>query len=183
MGTKEFFGEVAKLLNLKHTEFIIDPDIHESECETYTEDGITRCYLKSIDDAVHEGVHAFFEERSQRLWEQLGEEEYISRIENIVTDENIEETTARLVEVNSRNTTLDICSEDVQKVVRFVSEKKKLYENMELGKKTMRLYTSIYDFNCVCPKDIGFYNDIKEGIDPVIVYNKLARYIEANELI
>lgn len=179
---KGFFEEVRKLLNLKKTEFIVDPNIIESTCETYTEDGITRCYLKSIDDTIHEGVHAFFEERSQRLWEQLGEEEYIFNIENVVTDEHLEETTARLVEVNSQNATLKICSEDVQKVVRFMSEKTKLYENIELGKKITRLYTSIFDFNCICPKDIEFYNNIKNDIDPIIIYNKLARYIGSNEM-
>jgi hypothetical protein len=183
MKKEELFEDVRKLLNLKNTEFIIDPDIIESTCETYTEDGVTRCYLKSINDAIHEGVHAFFEERSLRLWKKLGEEEYISNLENIVTDENLEETTARLLEVNSQNISLDICSEDVQKTTRFMSEKTKPYENIELGKKITRLYTSIYDFNCVCPKDIEFYNDIKNDIDPIIIYNKLARYIGTDELI
>ncbi len=180
---KGFFEEVTKLFNLKKTKFIIDPDIHESVCETYAEDGITRCYLKSIEDTIHEGVHAFFEERSQRLWEKLGEEEYISKIENIVTDEHLEETTARLVEVNSQNIILDICSKDVQKVVRFMSEKTNLYENVALGKKIMRLYTSIFDFNCICPKDIELYDNIKNDINPIIVYNKLAKYIGTNWLI
>lgn len=77
---EELFNEVRKLFNLKNTDFIVDPDISESVCETYTEDGLTRCYLRSIDDAIHEGVHAFFEERSQKLWEQLGEEEYQLKI-------------------------------------------------------------------------------------------------------
>lgn len=180
---EELFDEVRKLFNLKRTGFIIDKNLLTSECDTDTEDGITRCYLKSIDDAIHEGVHAFFEERSQRLWEQLGEEVYISRIENIVTVEHLEEVTARLIEVNSQNILSEICSEDVQKTVRFMSEKTRFYDDIELGKKIMRLYTSMYDFNCICPKDIEFYNSIKKDIDPIIVYNKLAKYVGANELI
>lgn len=63
-----------------------------------------------------------------------------------------------------------------------MSEKTRFYENIELGKKIMRLYTSIYDFNCVCLKDVELYNNIKNDIDPMITYNKLARYIGANEL-
>jgi hypothetical protein len=135
------------------------------------------------DDAIHEGVHAFFEERSQKLWEQLGEEEYKSNIEYIVTIEHLEEVTARLVEVNSQSLVLEICSEDVQKTVRFISEKTRFYENIELGKKIIRLYMSIYDFNCICPKDIEFYNSVKKDIDPIIVYNKLAKYVGTYELI
>lgn len=180
---EELFDEVRKLFNLKSTDFIVDPDIYESICETYTEDGITRCYLRSIDDAIHEGVHAFFEERSQKLWEQLGEEEYKLKIENIVTDEHLEEVTARLVEVNSQNIILEICSEDTQKTVRFMYEKTRFYDDIELGKKIMRLYTSIYDFSCICPKDIDVYNNIKNDIDPIIVYNKLARHVRSHELI
>jgi len=179
----ELFDEVRKLFNLKNTEFIVDKSLLTSGCDTDTEDGITRCYLKSIDDAIHEGVHAFFEERSQKLWEQLGEEGYISRIENIVTVEHLEEVTARLVEVNSQNILLEICSEDVQKTVRFMSERTRFYENIELGKKIIRLYTSIYDFNCICPKDIELYSNVKKDTDPIIVYNKLAIYAGANELI
>ena len=181
--TEELFNEVRKLFHLKSTEFIVDPKLYESTCETYTEDGITRCYLKEPEDAVHEGVHAFFEERSQRLWEQLGDKEYISKIENIVTNEHLEEVTARLVELNSQKKELITCSEDTQRTVRFMAEKTRFYENIELGKKIIRLYTSIYDFSCVCPKDIEFYNNIKIDIDPIIVYNKLAKYIGTHELI
>lgn len=180
---EELFNEVRKLFNLKNTDFIVDPDISESVCETYTEDGLTRCYLRSIDDAIHEGVHAFFEERSQKLWEQLGEEEYQLKIENIVTNEHLEEVTARLIETNSQNMILEICSEDIQKTVRFMSEKTIFYEDIELGKKIMMLYTSIYDFSCICPKDTGLYNNIKSDIDPIIVYNKLAVYAGSHELI
>lgn len=180
---EELFDEVKKLLDLKKTEFIVDPDIHESICETYTKDGITRCYLKVSIDAIHEGVHAYFEERSQRLWEQLGEEEYKSKIENIVTDEHLEEVTARLVEVNSQNITLDTCSDDVRKTVRFMSDNTRFYENMELGKKIIRLYTSIYEFHCICLRDVEFYNNIKNDINPTILYNKLAKYVGAYELI
>jgi hypothetical protein len=180
---EELFDEVRKLFNLKRTVFIVDKKLLTSECNTDTEDGITRCYLQSIDDAIHEGVHAFFEERSQKLWEQLEEEGYISRIENIVTVKHLEEVTARLVEVNFQNILLEICTEDVQKTVRFMSERTRFYENIELGKKIIRLYTSIYDFNCICPKDIKFYDNIKKDIDPIIVYNKLAKYVGTKELI
>lgn len=180
---EELFDEIRKLFGLKKTEFIVDPDIYESICETYTEDGITRCYLKSVEDAVHEAVHSFFEERSQKLWEQLGEEKYKSKIENIVTDEHLEEVTARIIETNSQNITLEICSEDVKKTVRFMSEKTRLYENIELGKKIMRLYTSIFDFNCICPKDVELYNTVKTDIDPITVYNKLAKYVNTYELL
>jgi hypothetical protein len=179
---EELFNEVRKLFNLKNTDFIVDPDISESVCDTHTEDGITRCYLRTIDDAIHEGVHAFFEERSQKLWEQLGEEEYILKIENIVTNEHLEETVARLIEVNSQNKRLEICSEEIQKIVRFVSEKTRFYDDIELGKKIMRLYTSIYDFSCICPKDIDLYNDVKTDIHPIMIYNKLARYVRTHEL-
>lgn len=180
---EELFDEVRKLFNLKRTEFIVDPDIHKSVCDTDTEDGITRCYLIDPIDAIHEGVHAFFEERSERLWEQLGEEEYKSKIEYIVTVEHLEEVTARLVELNSQKKELYICPEDNQKTVRFMSEKARVYEDIELGKKIMRLYTSMYEFNCVCPKDIEFYNSIKKDIDPIIVYNKLAIHVGSHELI
>lgn len=128
-------------------------------------------------------MHAFFEERSQKLWEQLGEEEYKIKIENIVTDEHLEEVVARLIEVNSQGIHLEICSEDIQKTVRFMSEKTKFYEDIELGKKIMRLYTSIYDFSCICPKDIDIYNQLKKTIEPITVYNKLARYVGTYELI
>lgn len=180
---EELFDEVRKLFNLKRTEFIVDPDIHESVCDTDTEDGITRCYLIDTIDAIHEGVHAFFEERSQRLWEQLGEEGYISRIENIVTIEHLEEITARIIETNSQKKELDICPEDNQKIIMSMAEKTRYYEDIELGKKIERLYMSIWHFYCIYPKDIEFYNSIKKDIDPIIVYNKLAKYIGANELI
>lgn len=180
---EELFDEVRKLFSLKKTEFIFDPDITKSICDTNTEDGITRCYLIDPIDAIHEGVHAFFEERSERLWEQLGEEEYKSKIGYIVTVEHLEEVTARLVELNSQKKELDICPEYNQKMVRFMSEKARVYEDIKLGKKIMRLYTSIYEFNCICPKDIGLYNNMKNDVDPIIVYNKLARHIGSHELI
>lgn len=180
---EELFDEVRKLFNLKNTEFIVDKSLLTSECDTDTEDGITRCYLISIDDAIHEGVHAFFEERSQRLWEQLGEEEYISKIENIVTIEHLEEITARIIEINSQKKELKVCHEETQKIVRSMAEKTRYYEDIELGKKIERLYMSIWHFYCICPKDIEFYNSIKKDIDPIIIYNKLAKYVGTNELI
>lgn len=180
---EDLFNEVRKLFGLKNTEFIIDPDLTTSICETYTEDGVTRCYLENPTDAHHEGVHAFFEERSQKLWEQLGEEEYKTKIENIVTDEHLEEVTARLVEVNIEKRELPICHEDTQKIIRFLVETSKFYADRELGKKIERLYQSIWNFNCICPKDIEFYDNIKTDIDPIIVYNKLARYVRTYELI
>lgn len=180
---EELFDEVRKLFNLKNTEFIVDKSLLTSECDTDTEDGITRCYLISIDDAIHEGVHAFFEERSQRLWEQLGEEGYISRIENIVTIEHLEEITARIIETNSQKKELEVCHEETQKIVRSMTEKTRYYEDIELGKKIERLYMSIWHFYCICPKDIKFYDNIKNDIDPMVAYNKLAKYVGTNELI
>lgn len=96
---------------------------------------------------------------------------------------SIKDTTARLIEINSQNIILETCSEDIQKTVRFMSEKTIFYEDIELGRKIMRLYTSIYDFSCICPKDTGLYNNIKSDIDPIIVYNKLAIYVGSHELI
>lgn len=184
---KELFNEVRKLLSLKRTEFIVNTDLEDSFCDPCSEPGIIRCYLKKPEDAIHEGTHAFFEERSIMLREELGEDIYKSKINNIMTDNNLEETTSRLIEVNSQNITLDICSEDIQKTVRFKSETTKWisphYENIELEKKITRLYLSIYDFDCICPKDIEFYNEVKKDIDPMIIYNKLARYIGTYELI
>lgn len=179
----ELFKEIKKLLGLKSTEFIVDPSILESTCDTYTEDGITRCYLNKEEDAIHEGVHAFFEERSNKLWEYLGEKEFISKIDHIVTDEHLEEVTARIIEYNFQNKELKICSEDIQKTVRIFSENQVHYENKVLGKKIMILYTSIYDFSCICQKDIQLYKDIKNDTNPIIVYNKLAKYIGTKELI
>lgn len=177
------FNEVTELFDLKNTEFIVEPGLESSYCDTYAEEGIVICYLKKPDDAIHEGVHAFFEERSQRLWEQLGEEGYKNKIENIVTDEHLEEITSRLIENNTQNIKLDTCSEDVQKTVRFMAEKTRFYENIELGKKIIRLYVSIYDFYCVCPKDLEIYKSLKNYVGPMIIYNKLARYVGTHELI
>ena len=179
--TEELTDEVNKLFNLKNTEFIVDENLISSGCDTYG--GITRCYLKDPIDAIHEGVHAFFEERYQRLWEQLGEEGYESKIENIVTNPHLEEVVARIIEKSSQNIELNICHDDTKKTVKFMSEKTIYYKDIELGEKILRLYTSIYDFYCICPKDIQFYNNIKNDIDPMIVYNKLARYIGTHELI
>ncbi len=181
--SEELFDEIRKLFNLKQTEFIIDPNIYTSICDTDTKDGITRCYLKDIADAIHEGVHAFFEERSQRLWDQFGEEGYKSKIENIVTIEHLEEITARIIEVNFHNKELDICPKDTQRVVKFSTERSRYYEDVDLGKKIERLYMSIWHNCCICPEDIEFYKIVKKDIDPIIVYNKLAKYVGTNELI
>lgn len=180
---EELFDEVRKLFNLKRTEFIIDKSLLTSECDTDSEDGVTRCYLKDIEDAIHEGVHAFFEERSQRLWEQLGEEGYKAKIENIVTIEHLEEITARIIEVNSQKKELIICPKDTNRVVKFMTERSRYYEDVELGKKIERLYMSMWNFYCICPRDIEFYNGIKNDIDPIVVYNKLAKYVGTHELI
>lgn len=181
--SEELFNEVRKLFNLENTEFIIEPNLDTSICDTDTEDGITRCYLRDIEDAIHEGVHAFFEERSQRLWEWLGEEGFKAKIENIVTIRHLEEITARIIEANFQKKELEICPEDTQRVVKFTAEKSRYYEDIELGKKIERLYMSIWNFYCTCPKDLQFYNNIKNDIDPIIVYNKLAKYVGTNELI
>lgn len=75
---EELFDEVMKLFSLKRTEFIVDKNLLTSECDTDTEDGVTRCYLRNIEDVIHEGVHAFFEERSQKLWRQYGNKSHFT---------------------------------------------------------------------------------------------------------
>lgn len=68
----ELINEIKKLFNLKRTEFIIDPNVSNG-CKI---GDIITCYSRSEEDIIHEGVHAFFEERRTRLLERLGEEQY-----------------------------------------------------------------------------------------------------------
>ncbi len=180
---KELFDEIKKLFNLKRTEFIVDKSLLTSECDTFTEDGIIRCFLKHEEDAVHEAVHAFFDEKNEDMWEKLGEEGFKKNIKNIITNEHLEEVAARIIEHNILKKKLMLCDESQKDVVSFMSKSGMPYANKELGKKIMRLYISIYDFHCICPKDIKFYNNIKNDIDPMVVYNKLAKYVGTHELI
>lgn len=180
---EELFDEIKKLFNLTRTEFIVDKSLLTSECDTFTEDGIIRCFLKDEDDAVHEAVHAFFDEKSEELWEKLGEEGFKKNIKNIVTNEHLEEVTARLIEYNILKKELEICNESQKDVITFMSKSGMPYANKKIGKKIMRLYQSIYDFHCICPKDIQFYNSVKNDVGPLIIYNKLAKYVGAHELI
>ena len=180
---EELFDEVRKLFNLKNTEFIVDKSLLTSVCDANTEDGIIRCFLKHEEDAVHEAVHAFFDEKSEELWEKLGEEGFKKNINNIITNEHLEEVTARIIEHNILKKELEICNESQKDVVSFMSKSGMPYANKELGKNIMRLYISIYDFHCIYPKDIKFYNNIKNDIDPIVVYNKLAKYVGTYELI
>jgi len=176
----ELINELKKLFNLKRTEFIIDPNIF-SECKI---DKIITCYSRSEEDIIHEGVHAFFEERRRRLLEQLGEEQYQNKIKNIVPDRILNEITARLIDNNFQGTILTTCSKKFNMVIRnFVASQNTKYKNIELGKKIMRLYGSMYEFYCVCPEDNELYKNIKNDIDPLIVYNKLARYVGTHELL
>lgn len=178
---EELFNQVKKLLGLKRTEFIFDPDREDSLCEYSDKDGITRCYLRDILESIHEGVHAYFFERNRRLLGELGTIKYNSRKENIEPDIYLEEITARIVEINFQNITLGICTENTIKYMN--STNKIMHENTQVGKKIYRLFLSIYGYECVCPKDIKFYDNIKKDIDPIIIYNKLAKYVGTNELI
>ena len=175
--------EIKKLFNLKNTEFIVDKTILTSVCDTSNEDGIIRCFLKHEEDAVHEAVHAFFDEKNEDMWRKLGEEGFKKNIKNIITNEHLEEVTARIIEHNILKKKLMLCNESQKDVVTFMSKSGMPYENKELGKKIMRLYQSIYGSHCICPKDIKFYNNIKDDTDPMVVYNKLAIYVGTNELI
>lgn len=180
--TEELFNEIKKLFNLKKTEFIFDPNIEDNYSKD-SHDKTTIYYLKDPIMAVYEGVHAYFKERNKRLWEELGHIKYLSKRENIETDCRLEEVTARFIEINFQNITMDTCPDDVQKYVKLISELARWYEDIELGRKIVRLYMSIYKNNCICPKDVQFYNTIKNDIDPIIVYNKLAKYVGTHELI
>mgnify|MGYP003393663099 FL=1 len=111
---------------------------------------------------------------------ELGTIKYNSRKENIEPDIYLEEITARIVETNFQNITLDTCTDNVIKYVN--SANRILYEDIQLGKKIFKLFLSIYGYECICPKDIELYNDIKNDIDPIIVYNKLAKYVGTNEI-
>lgn len=175
----ELINELKKLFNLKKTEFIIDPNIF-SGCKI---DEIITCYSRSEEDIIHEGVHALFEERRRRLLEQLGEEQYQYKIKNIVPDRILEEITARIIDNNFQGMILTTCSKKFQMEIRnFVISQSTKYEDIELGKKIMRLYGSMYEFYCICPEDNELYKDLKNDIDPLIVYNKLARYVGTYEL-
>lgn len=189
----ELANEGKKLFNLKKTEIIIDPNLGHGYCELDKE--IIRLYAMNEDEIIHEMVHAYFEERHRILLKQLGPEQYQSKIENIVPDKHLEDVTARLIQYNLEKNILKTCPEEHQaKTKKFVESEEMLaesrkyygikreYEKM-LGKKIFRLYTSIYSFDCICPKDAEFYKSIKKDIDPKIVYNKLAKYVGTHELI
>lgn len=186
IAEKELFNEVRKLFKLKNTEFVVDNSLPDSYCDKYglenDENDKIICYLKTPEDSIHEGVHAFFAERTRKLMEKLGDEEFWSREEETLEDDHLEEVTARIIQTNIQLKELRPCKEDVQKKVKSMYEEIVSYQNIDLGKKIMRLYFSTYEFYCICPKDIILYNDIKKYIDPIIIYNKLARYVGIHEL-
>ena len=35
------------------------------------------------------------------------------------------------------------------------------------------VFLSIYEYECICPKDIELYNNIKNDTDPIIIYNNI----------
>lgn len=180
---ENLFNEVKKSLNLRKTEFILDPDIDDSYCRYNPEDEITRCYIKDPITVVYQGVRAFFKERDKRFWRELETAQYLSKIKNIQTDSSLEEVTARIIDANFQNITLGTCPDNIQKYVTFFSETARWHEDRALGEKIVRLYISISKNNCICPKDVELYNNIKKDIDPIIVYNKLAKYVGTHELI
>ncbi len=180
---RELFSQIKELFKLKNTEFIIDSTLEDSYCDKYTEGNDIICYLKTPEHAIHEGVHAFFAKRVRTLMKKLGDEEFWSREEGTLGDENLEEITARFVVANFQGKDIDICTEDIQKKVKSMSEEEWIYKDIELGKNIRRLYFSLYEFNCICPKDIMLHRNIKNDIDPIIIYNKLARYVGVRELI
>ncbi len=186
IAEKELFDEVRKLLKLKNTEFVVDKSLQDSYCDKYglgnVENDKIICHLKTLEDSIHEGVHAFFAERTRKLMEKLGDEEFWSREEETLEDDHLEEITARIIQTNIQVKELRPCKEDAQKKVKSMSEDIGFYQDIDLGKKIMRLYFSIYEFYCICPKDIILYDDIKKNIDPIIIYNKLARYVGIHEL-
>lgn len=179
--SKKLFDEVKKLFDLKRTEFIFDPDREDSLCECSDEDGIIRCYLRDILESIHEGVHAYFFERNRRLLKELGITKYNLRKENIEPNIYLEEVAARIIETNFQNITLGVCTDSAIKYMN--STNKILHENTQAGEKIFELWLSIDGYECICPKDIKFYDNIKKDIDPIIVYNKLAKYVGTYELV
>jgi len=174
------FDDVKRLLGLKKTKFVVDPELLNSTCDTSSEEEII-CYLTEPKYAIHEGVHAFFDERGRRLWDTLGEEKYKQNISNIVTDRHLEEITARVIETNYNKRELRACDKDTSDVVDFTSRSHS-YADKELGEKITRL-SSIYDYYCVMPQDMELYNKLKKKLDPIDVYNEAAEHVGADKLI
>ncbi len=202
----ELSDEIKKLFNLKRTDVIIDPNV-QSYCEISKD--IIKCYVESEEDMIHELTHAFFRERNAILREQLEEEQYRSKIKDVVPDKYLEEITSRIVSYNIQHKYIRKCDEGIQKFLMrtYKQNTEKLgdihysigyeydtnlekhidielgkYKNIEIVKKVFRLYGALYDYYCICPKDYEFYKSIKNDVDPLMLYNKLARYIGIHEL-
>jgi len=178
---QEEIEKVKKLFDLRNTDFIIDSTTIESRCDTSkSESKNVVCVLINIEDAVHEGVHAFFEERSQELWDKLGENKWKKNIDSITTIQDLEEITARIIELNVANKTIDICDKDVRDVIdkNFVSTH---YADKRLGTEINQI-KSVYDFYCIKQEEMELYNKLKNKTDPIEVYNILAERVKAPKL-
>lgn len=189
MTDKEFFDEVKKLLGLKDTDFILDSEIDESKCDIIKviekEELKTKnivCILKDRIDAIHEGVHAFFAEREQRIRDKLEKEEFKRDIDFIYTIRDIEEITARIIEINLQDIEICICNEDIRLVINRCKYNGEEELDEELGRNINNIM-SIYDYYCVMPHDIELFNKVKGKNDPVEIYNVLAEYVGADKLI
>ncbi len=179
---EELFNEVTKIFNLKDTEFILNSNTITSRCDTSRgESEKVICILAKPEDAIHEGVHAFFEERSQDLWNRLGEKNYIKNINFIVTIQDIEEITARIIECNLTNKKLYICKPNIQDIINM-NFTKYHYEDRRLGSEINHI-KSIYDFYCIMPQDKEFFDKIKDITNPIEIYNIIAEYIKTDKLI
>lgn len=197
----ELSEEVKKLFRLKRTEVIIDPN-DRSRCE---HNETIKCYVESEDDMIHEMVHAHYREIHRKLKEQLEEARYQSKIRDIIPDKYLEEISARIISYNIQHKQMRKCPGDTQMLLTKIIDSDvgrigttyysigadiKLgeyvelgeYNNIEIVKKVLRLYRSIYDFLCICPKDFEFYQSIKDDVDPLATYNKLAKYVGIREL-
>lgn len=53
---EELFIEVTRLFDLKKTEFIVEPGLESSYCDTYTKDGITIDAMKNFVDNYYHGL-------------------------------------------------------------------------------------------------------------------------------
>lgn len=179
--TQKEIEKVKELFNLRNTNFIIDPTTIESICDTSrSESKNVVCVLINIKDAVHEGVHAFFEERSQKLWDKLGENKWKKNIDHITTIQDLEEITARIIELNVANKIIDICDENIRDIIdkNFVSAH---YADKRLGTEINQI-KSIYDFYCIKSEEKELYNKLKNKTDPIEVYNILAERVRAPKL-
>lgn len=193
---QELSKELIELYNLTKTEVIINPN-DRSRCETTSK--IIRCHVQSESDMIHEIVHAFFRERNLRIREQFGKE-YNQIVKAIVPDKYVEEIVARLKKCNENMQTLlkgiyesnaielgdtysSIGIDYDPNLEKYVDVELGEFNNIETVKKVFRFYQSLYNYYCICPIDYEFYKSIKNDIEPLKLYNKLAKYFGINEMI